>query len=299
MKSQKRQRIVEVFSLLILLLAAGDAWYVQADTHQSKEEREEFSFDKAAAEAQLAHFPPTFLDSLKRAKAIAFSPGLRSMPADSLRREKLVYKCSWGPFDAGYGIVDYAVDSATKMVHVTADGVSNDFISAFFRVRDHLSCIVDRTGWYPLFLEEHVREGRYKADRWILYDHRNECVFIQKKPDSSITVPKFCQSIVSILYSLRRSALQPGTTFAIDCFVQTKNYHVVFKCLKRETIKTDLGTFSCVLVEPVLEGEGRVLTKKDKLRIWLNEDRYHTPVYIKTKLAFGFLSIQLMQFEQE
>jgi hypothetical protein len=260
-----------------------------------------FSLAAAVAEAKTAQFAPAFIDSLRRANLIIFTPRMRTLDRMPLpRQETLVYACSWGPIRAGYGVVALKSDSSCKgRLEMAAQGVSNNFISAFFRMRDHLRCIIDSAGFYPHFFEEHIREGRYKADRWILFDPAAGRCYTQKKNYESVESPPYAQSILSVLFRLRTLQFAPGDTFSIDCFVQHKNYRVKFRCIRSEVIKIDLGQFSCLLIEPELEGEGRVFTKKDKLRIWLNTDPYHTPVFIKSKLGFGSLSVQLQRFEQE
>jgi hypothetical protein len=260
-----------------------------------------FSLAAAIAEARATQYAPAFIDSIRRANSAIFAPRMRRLDRLPLpQRETLVYACSWGPIRAGYGVVTLNSDSSCKgRLEMAAQGVSNNFISAFFRMRDHLRCIIDSAGFYPHFFEEHIREGRYKADRWILFDPAAGRCYTQKKTYESVESPPYAQSILSVLFRLRTLRFAPGDTFSIDCFVQHKSYRVKFRCIRSDVIKIDLGQFSCLLIEPELEGEGRVFTKKDKLRIWLNTDPYHTPVFIKSKLGFGSLSVQLQRVEQE
>ncbi|MBD3319526.1 MAG: DUF3108 domain-containing protein [Chitinivibrionales bacterium] len=254
---------------------------------------------RAARECSDLIFPAQFWDSLKQCHGIATVAGLRTRRVGPFAKgEKLTYEAAWGPMKAGRGVLKTWIDSSNKTVHCSVKGMTNKFTGAFFKVRDFLYSEIDLQGLYCYTFEEHVREGRYKADRYAYYDHPNSRVFSYKNKEEPIQAPKFTHSVVSLLCELRSRDINPQDTFSINTFVQGKNYRVFFGCKKREKIKTDAGEFTCLLIEPVLTGKGRVFTKKDKVRIWFTDDKYAVPVMYKIKIAIGSVTVRLIEYER-
>lgn len=250
-------------------------------------------------EPDVLAFSQAFRDSLAQAKNVTWRRGMRSVPARALSKpEKFVYDVGWGPMRAGWGIIITKPDTASGLIHLMAKGMSNNFVSTFYKVRDFLYSPVDIEGLYPYFFEEHLREGRYDDDRWTLYDHENGLVYTHKKKYKKVEAPRFSQSVVSLLFYVRCMDLAPGDTFTIPTFVQGKNYQVFFRTdSKLHTVKVDAGRFECILVEPKLTGKGRVFTKKDKIRIWLSNDSRKIPVLIKSRVAVGSINVRLIHSE--
>lgn len=243
-------------------------------------------------------FPGSFGDSLKSAKNVQFRPAMRSVKKGPfVAGEKLFYEVGWGPMNAGYGIVSCEPDPQKPVYHLSAKGFTNPFTSSFFKVRDYLRCVVDTAGLYPFFFEEHIREGKFKANRWILFDHEKKMAYTGRRGKEEVEAPAFTHSILSLFYSLRSRRHKPGDTMTLDCFVQDKNYRVFFTCTQRETIEVGAGRFNCVVLEPRLEGQGRVFTKKDKIRIWLTDDDHAVPVMVKSKIAIGSIGVKLIDYQ--
>jgi len=258
---------------------------------------EEFEWEAAAVEARALAFPESFFDSVNATKGVAPLVGARRQPQRSfLRGERLVFSVSWGPWKAGTGVVTAVADTLSGRVTLTVEGMTNNFVGSFYRVRDLLQCSMDAQGLYPYYFAEHLREGKYKADRWVIYDHQREKVFTHSSKCKEAEAPRFSHSILTLLYALRSMDLRDSTEFTLNCFIQKLYYEVRFRCRDRETLRTDLGTFDCIVVEPVLVGKGRVFTDKDKLRIWLTNDECALPVLIRSKIAVGSISVKLVNY---
>lgn len=251
-----------------------------------------------------AQFPPlfeeAFLDSLSKAKKCAPAYSLRSMEGKPfVKGEILVYSVGWGVLNAGYALLETRPDSATGRITILGKGMTNGFFSALYKVRDCYATTMDTTGMYPFFLEEHIREGGYKDDRWLLFDQARSVVYTPKKEFDSVAAPPLVQNYFSIVYYLRSLAFWPRDSFTVDCFVDKKSFPVVFHCTERATIDVDAGTFNCLVVTPVLVGKGRVFSKKDEIKMWMTDDEYKMPVMIKAKIAFGSLHAELVWYKRK
>ena len=248
-------------------------------------------------------FPPSFsrrfVDSLQTARGVVPTPSLRTFARSPfVKGEKFVFDVSWGPISAGYTILEARPDSTGDMFTISGKGMTNGFFSSMYKVRDVISASMDINGTYPFFFEQHLREGRYKADRWEMFDQNRNTVFTHKKDADSVAVPPFVQNYFSMIYWVRSLVFSPGDSLSFDCFVDKKSHRLVLYCPNRDVVKVDAGTFNCLLVKPVLVGEGRVFTKKDEILLWLTDDDYKMPVMVKAKIKFGSITARLVWYER-
>jgi len=247
-------------------------------------------------------FPGTFSthvkDSLHSAKKMPPAKTLRQLPFQQFcHGEKFVFAVNWGPINAGYTILEAKPDSTGSVLEITGKGMTNSFFSSFYKVRDFISATIDMQGIYPFFFEQHIREGKYKAERWEMFDQRNNVTYTYRKDVDSIPCPAFVQNYFSMIYYLRTLSFAPGDSFAFDCFVDKKPYRLVMTCPKRATITVEAGTFNCLMVKPVLVGEGRVFTKKDEILLWFTDDKFKMPVMAKAKIKFGSITGSLIWYD--
>jgi len=259
---------------------------------------DEEKWEDARAETVANAFSTEFRDSLVSALGTKPFRGMRRVRTRPFQSgETLVYSVGWGPVRAGYGILTLTPGPTPGRLAVTVEGITNPFFSAIYRVRDLLYCEMDSLGIYPFFFEEHLREGRYRDNRWVVFDpetgkactHRGEHVWVD--------APRFSESIASLLYYLRTLDLPVRDSIAVDCFVQKKNYQVTFVGRKKEKVKTDFGEFTCAVVDPVLVGKGRVFTHRDRIRIWFTDDENRLPIMVRSKIAVGSITAQLIGYQ--
>jgi len=60
----------------------------------------------------------------------------------------------------------------------------------------------------------------------------------------------------------------------------------------REKVEVPAGSFSCLIIEPVLKGEG-LFQQKGRLRIWVTDDERKLPVLMKTEILIGTIDVKL------
>jgi|WetSurMetagenome_2_1015567.scaffolds.fasta_scaffold01093_5 hypothetical protein len=245
-------------------------------------------------------FPKSLVDSLLARKRFTFASGLRTIDSVPLvMGEKFVYDVGWGPLSAGYIIFETSLDPATGRLVVTGRGLTNAFFSAFYKVRDMIRTTMDSKGIYPFFFEEHLREGRYKDDRWSLFDQAARRTYAKSNDTSYVECPPFIQNYFSLLIYLRAMSFAPGDSFAVDCFIHKQTFHIVSHCTERKPVAVAAGTFNCVLVKPVLVGRGRVFTKRDEIKLWLTDDAYRMPVEATARIRVGTITAKLIWYERK
>lgn len=244
---------------------------------------------------------PAYIDSVMAARNTKDNHGLGNEVSLPYQREKLVFDGGWGVLRAGWGmLVTEPAPSDPSTVNFIGKVFSNSFVSAFYKVRDYVQAHCDASNLYPLFFEQHISEGRYTDQRWTIFDHRNHTVYYKSnKGEFSRTVQPGIQSYHSLLFYVRTRELAVGDTFNIRCFYQWRDYPILFTVLGRETVSVPAGRFDCFKLAPRLVGEGRGLTRKDQITIWLTTDRYRMPVLVKAKFSIGQVSARLLYYERE
>ena len=176
-------------------------------------------------------------------------------------------------------------------------------IDAFFKVRDINYSWLDAENFYSLGYLQSVREGGYKRDEWLIFDYPQKLFYgeLQKKEEPHIisgALEMQVLDMLSSLYFVRAQKLEPGKDIVFDIINRERQYPLVVKVLKKETVKTDAGKFDCIVVEPQFRGEGIFVSKGKSLKVWLTDDEYKMPVKMKTEVFIGSVSAELLEYKR-
>jgi hypothetical protein len=291
-----RNEAGDAATILILIFSIACAPAARAATNDD----EIFKWQEAAKELDAFPFPQSYVDSARKAHTGAPSKqqGLRAVePGRLINGETLVFEVGWTVFKAGYLIISTTHIRSRGLLRVSAKAMTGDAVSAIYKVRNHEISWLDADGLYPVFFEQHAREGKkYKADNYIVYDNIAGKLFLKKSKLQEFDIPKFTHDYISLICYARSMPLKPGDTFEVSLFSRPKTYPLKLKAHEnRETIQVGAKTYECVKVEPTMVGNGRVFTKKDKMEIWVTDDEYHYPVMLKSKAKIGTLNAKLVQ----
>jgi hypothetical protein len=283
-----------LFSISVLLILVGSITGAKRDD-------DDIRWQETSLELDCLPFKQTFIDSLRTVYQITpHIESMRSLPKlMPCIPETLVYEVNWGPFKAGYLILTVEPVQHNQTIKLGGKALSSNFISAFYKMRDYVISTVDSKGLYPLFFEQHIREGKkYKADRWILYDHFTQKAVIKEKELKTVDAPQFLHDYLSLLYQVRSMKTEPGDTFCFNIYMHKKVYPLWFQCKESKEVKVDCGTFNCILIEPKLVGDGETFNRKDRIEVWISNDERRMPIQIKSKIKFGMISARLIYFSK-
>lgn len=281
----------------VILIIAGILASACAETNN---QAEEISWEKASTQVDSFLFSETYIDSVRDTLESPFPVfPLRVIPDYTVfAPETLVYTISWGPINAGYVILTTLHDSVNQIIHVGAKVLSNNFVSAFYRMRDYVMSSIDATGLYPLFFEQHLREGKkYRSNEYLLFDYERKKINVKsrKRFKTIDSIQPFVHDYLSALHYIRATKkLAPGDTFSERLFIHSKVHSIFFSVSASKPKEVEAGTFPSIILTPRLAGDGRAFNKKDKLEIWLTNDKWHTPVAIRSKIKFGAIDARLI-----
>ena len=208
-------------------------------------------------------------------------------------------------FDISYGIIhagtakllipEYRTISDRRCFYIRAEAYSAAAFSWFFKVEDRYETYIDAEGIFPWIFEQHIREGKYKADNIASFD-QNKNLAITK--DSTYSIPEYAHDILSAFYFARTqnfSNVKTGHILKLQNFYKDKVYPLDVKFLGRQTVKVGAGNFNCIIVEPLVQ-EGGLFKHKGRLLVWLSDDDRKIPIKMTSEVVIGSISVELEKY---
>lgn len=231
-------------------------------------------------------------------RTLPYDPSYKKLPVFP---EKITLQVSWGMLDVGQatlGVSDIVMFNGRPAYHLVSEAKGNAFCDTFYRVRDLNESWLDARTLTSLGYSKKLREGGFFRDEWVLYD-RDANTFVARRVDKNGnyavrtgTIPASVQDILSSIYYVRAQDLAGRSEVIVD--VNTPdNWPLSVKVKERETVKTGLGKFPAVMVEPEMRREGLFVQKGKRLRLWLSDDAQKRPLLMKVEVFFGHITASL------
>ena len=214
--------------------------------------------------------------------------------------ERLVFQLSWYGIPEGKAVVeasDGGYLQGRKMYRISAVTASNQFVDAFFPVRDGIHSVIfaDTLSSYKFVV--HQEEGTYRSDKEIIFDYAKRKATFTKNGDVSVyDIPAFVTDSLSAYYYFRTKELMVGKTITIDVFDDRQLWQVEVQILRKERIQTPAGAFNTILTKPLLKFEG-IFQRKGDVYIWITDDSRKMPVRMKSKILIGSINADLIEYE--
>jgi len=220
-------------------------------------------------------------------------------------KEELTYHITWMGISAGTAkmCIKEKINKWNKeLYHIASQADSSEFVSLIYKVKDRAHSYIDTSGIYPWYYSIKQREGRYRANRIIIFDQENNKAFFTKNdnPPREFSVPSMVQDPLSTLYFLRTKDLTIGKSVYIDTFSGKKTHRVEVQIVKREKLKTIFGKIDTILTKAILENidfKG-IFRHKGNIFIWLTNDKKKLPVMMKTRIFIGSVNARLIDYKE-
>jgi hypothetical protein len=212
-----------------------------------------------------------------------------------------VYYDSWMTswMTAGYGMMEIdpelTATNGRETYHITVKGNSAGMFTVFYRVRDRFESFVDWEGMMPLKFIRRTREGSYKKDDEVLFDHVGK---MAQSMRATKEITPYTQDIVSAFYYVRTlnfDTAEVNDTYNIDFFLDDSLYHSVIVFLGREWVATDFGKIYCMKFKPRV-AVGEVFQDPYPMELWVSDDRNKIPVLMRSAVFVGAVKIELIEY---
>ncbi len=229
---------------------------------------------------------------------------LPEISAPWMKGERLEYELSWGFITAGYATIEVKARNDGKS-EIYTYATANKTVNKFYPVHDTVFTLVRNKGLMTDVFRKSLHEGTFHNKSLIRFDRNakrallSDTVFkdpvkhvVKRSADTSVTIEGLEHSIMSAFYLVRTLPLKEGATSRFSAVSGKKRYELKVIVHKRETIKTDLGSFKTVKVEPVLDGDG-IFNSSGRIFIWFTDDEMRIPVLMQCEIALGSIKAEL------
>ncbi len=212
--------------------------------------------------------------------------------------ETLRFSLQWGPVKAGTAVL--AVEAIEQLgphqcYRFASTARSLPFFSAFYKVDDRIESYSDTRTMRTRRTVKRIREGGYKLDQDIAWDHDNEVV--RYADGATYDLVPGARDVLGAMYYVRTLPFAVGDSIPIDTHDNKKSYPLRIDILREETIDTPVGRFRCWVVEPKLQTSG-LFQRSGSLTVWLTHDEHRLPVMMQSKIKVGAVSAILTAVER-
>lgn len=222
------------------------------------------------------------------AETMVFQPG-----------ESFHYVISWLGIPVGSARME--IRTATPIDHhptlrLVTTARSNKYLSAFFPVSNLVESTVDARSLLPFHMIFQRREGKRHDDFAITFDREKGRVKVIKNGKTTIrNIPPDIHDALSCLYHLRRQpSLETGSSIMMQIHHNKKNYDVEAKVEAVESLQGPWGTVPTIRVLVIMPFQG-IFLNEGNIRVWLTNDRHHTPLMMKAKITLGSIKAILQE----
>lgn len=216
--------------------------------------------------------------------------------------QTLTYSVDWRVFTAGTAVLHLDAEGENEHVSATADSVGA--INLLYRVADKFQSSFDRrTGCSYQFNKQTV-EGRRQVntDMRMVYsqgkstlDERN--LVSRSVKHSEAKIPGCVTDLLSAIFYAASQHMTVGNSFQFPLADAMHTIPVTMKVENREEVKTPIGTFQTLRVQPT--ADAGVVKNRGNIWIWYTDDERHLPVQMRARLFWGTITFKLTSLEQK
>ena len=294
--------------LLGLVLSISSMAAESLVSSSSAQSQSAATLDKQSLSSATLEKPsPSVLSSSSASTPAKPLPKWQTLPEISapwMKGERLEYELSWGFITAGYATIEVKPRNDGKS-EIYTYATANKTVNKFYPVHDTVFTLVRNKGLMTDVFRKSLHEGTFHNKSLIRFDRNakrallSDTVFkdpvkhvVKRSADTSVTIEGLEHSIMSAFYLVRTLPLKEGATSRFSAVSGKKRYELKVIVHKRETIKTDLGSFKTVKVEPVLDGDG-IFNSSGRIFIWFTDDEKRIPVLMQCEIALGSIKAEL------
>ncbi|OEK06287.1 DUF3108 domain-containing protein [Roseivirga misakiensis] len=192
-------------------------------------------------------------------------------------------------------------DHPTWKIDINAK--TSGMFDLFSPVRDNWGTYYDTTKLIPQRFYRYIREGRFRKNEILYFDHDKDSVLVTKlhketkklEKREEYAIPHNVQDMVTGYYYLRSidfDKLNVGDIITVNTFFDEKEQPFRVKFTGREVIKTKFGKVKSVVLVPIIEKDS-LFEEDNTLKVWLSDDLNKIPLKFQAKIYVGYLRVEL------
>jgi hypothetical protein len=212
------------------------------------------------------------------------------------QKQTLTYAVDWRVFPAGTAVIRFEAAGDRERILASAD--TSGAINLLFHVADRFQSDFDRERGCTYDFNKQTVEGKRQINSTLHLDYNSGKSLLDEKNQVSGQT-KHLEAPVSgcltdLLTGVFYASSQPmvlGHNFVIPVVDAMRTVPVTMKVERREEIKTPLGTFKTLRVQPT--AEAGVVKNRGNIWIWYTDDDRHLPVQMQARLFWGTITFRL------
>ena len=218
------------------------------------------------------------------------------------QKQTLTYAVDWRVFPAGTAVLHFEANGGLERISANADTIGA--INLLFHVSDRFQSTFDREHGCTTEFDKQTVEGRRQVNSTLKLDYPNSKSILDEKnvvngqtKHVETPVPGCLTDLLSGVYYASSQLMEVGKSFPIPVADPLRPVLVTMKVEGREEIKTPLGTFKTIRVQPT--AEAGVVKNRGNIWIWYTDDDRHLPVQMRARLFWGTITFRLTANENK
>ena len=212
-------------------------------------------------------------------------------------KQTLTYSVDWRVFPAGTAVVRFEATGDRENLSASAD--TTGAINLLFHVADRFQSSFDRATGCTYDFNKQTIEGRRQVNSTLHLDYaQNRAILDEKNPVTKQTkhvesaAPACLTDLLTGVFYASSQPIALGHNFVIPVFDAMRVVPVTMKIEGREEIKTPLGVFKTLRVQPT--ADAGVVKNRGNIWIWYTDDERHLPVQMRARLFWGTITFRLI-----
>jgi Protein of unknown function (DUF3108) len=211
-------------------------------------------------------------------------------------RQTLTYAVDWRVFPAGTTVLHLQQDGDEERISATADTLGA--INLIYRVSDKFQSSFNRSTNCSAGFSKQVQEGHRQVNTDLKFNYPAGKALLDEKnivkgtsKHEEAPVGPCVTDLLSAIFYPASQPLTPGQIFRVPLGDALHTVVVTMHAEARETVRTPLGTYQTVRVQPT--ADAGVVKARGNIWIWYTDDDRHIPVQMRARLFWGTITFRL------
>ena len=212
------------------------------------------------------------------------------------QKQTLTYSVDWRVFPVATAQVHFEAEDNRE--HITATADTSGAINMLFHLSDRFQTTFDREKGCTYEFDKQTVEGRRQINSTLRLDYAaNKSILDEKNLVNGQTkhietpIPGCLTDLLTGMFYTASQPLEIGHSFIVPVADSDKTVPVTMKVEGQEEIKTTLGTFKTLRVQPT--ADAGVVKNRGNIWIWYTDDDRHLPVQMRARSFWGTITFRL------
>jgi hypothetical protein len=212
------------------------------------------------------------------------------------QKQTLTFSVDWRVFPVATATVHFESDGDRE--RLTANAETSGAINMLFHLSDHFQTNFDRTKGCTYEFDKQTVEGKRQINSTLRLDYSQNKSLLDEKnlvtgQNKHVETPvQGCLTdLLTGMFYTASQPLQVGKSFVVPVADAQRTVPVTMKVEGTEEIKTTLGTFKTIRVQPT--ADAGVVKNRGNIWIWYTDDDRHLPVQMRARSFWGTITFRL------